>query len=237
MRTPTHVPTALMIHGAGGGGWEWNLWRGVFEAEGIDCIAPDLVPASAGLAGTGFGDYLAQLHAAVREVEAPVLVGASLGGLLAVALAAHVPARALVLVNPLPPSPWHAALPPRAPWPAVVPWGREASLEGTRRAMPDADDAACLYAFRRWRDESGTVLEAARGGIGLARPGCPVLVIASVADTDVPPQVSAALATAWEASLLRVDGSHVGPLLGRQAARVAAQAGAWLNGLPGFRSV
>ena len=46
----------LLVHGAGGGGWEWNLWRGVFEAADIAVVAPDLQLVAAGLAATGFGD-------------------------------------------------------------------------------------------------------------------------------------------------------------------------------------
>ena len=44
------------------------------------------------------------------------------------------------------------------------------------------------------------------------------------------PALTAALATEWEASLLRATAvSHVGPLLGRGAADCAAQARAWLS--------
>jgi pimeloyl-ACP methyl ester carboxylesterase len=61
------------------------------------------------------------------------------------------------------------------------------------------------------------------------RPSPPCLVIASGDDRDVPAGTSAALAAAWRADLHRVPGSHVGPLLGRDAAAVAAHAVAWLN--------
>ena len=217
-----------MIHGAGGGAWEWNVWRGVFEAEGLACEAPDLVPVAGGIAATRFEDYAGQVGQAAREGD--VLVGASLGGLLALACAAAVRPAALVLVNALPPAPWHSMLPGREAYPAVIPWGSDATLAGTRKAMPDADDAACLYAFRRWRDESGAVMNAARGGVVVERPACPVLVMASEADEDVPIVASAALAEGFGASLVRLPGaSHVGPLLGHRAARCAAQAVAWVQ--------
>ena len=131
-----------------------------------------------------------------------------------------------VLVNPLPPEGL-----PSPPRPAVVPWGRAASLAGTRRAMPDADDSAALYAFRRWRDESGQVLDQACAGVGIAPVRAPVLVLASDEDEDVPPAASEALARRLGARLQRWPGSHVGPLLGRQAAVAAEQAVEWLNGI------
>ena len=34
---PRHV---LLIHGAGGGGWEWNLWAPVLKARGFAVAAP-----------------------------------------------------------------------------------------------------------------------------------------------------------------------------------------------------
>lgn len=222
------VRAALLVHGAGGGGWEWNVWCRVFAAHGIECNAPDLQPSSDDVAATTFADYATQVRAAIEAMPQPcALVGASLGGLLAMACADA--ADALVLVNPLPPLPWAAQLPPRQ-WPEAMPWRREARLASTRASLPDADDATALFAFRRWRDESGAVLRAAQAGIAIATPHCPVLCIASAQDEAVPPVLTAALAAAWAASLLRVPSpSHVGPLLGRDAAQVVAQAIAWLS--------
>ncbi len=224
----TAVRAALLVHGAGGGGWEWNVWRGVFEAAGIAVVTPDLQPVAAGLAATGFDDYRQQARDALRALPRPrAVVGASLGGLFALGIADA--ADAVVLVNPLPPAPWHASLPART-WPDVVPWRRDARLNGTRRALPDADDATALFAFRHWRDESGPVLHAAYAGVPVARPSCPLLLIASREDEDVPPAIAQAIAAAWRAEVLQtLSPSHVGPLLGRDAAGIAGQAVEWLN--------
>lgn len=228
------VVHALLIHGAGGGGWEWNAWRRVLAAEGIHAVVPDLVPASGGLAGTRFADYRAQVvDAALGLPQARVLVGASLGGLLALAAAPYVQPAAVVLVNPLPPAPLHALLPARAAPGPVVHWGRDATLAGTRRSLPDADDATCLYAWRRWRDESGAVLAEALGGIVVPVPACPVLVLASRHDGDVPAAVSRQLAEHLQAQHVAVDGSHVGPLLGRDCVGSARLVATWLK--PGAR--
>jgi alpha-beta hydrolase superfamily lysophospholipase len=225
---PEASRSALFVHGAGAGGWEWNTWLGVFAAAGVQVAAPDLAASPSGLEHTGFDDYLRQVRETVRGLPRPrALVGASLGGLLAACAADQ--ADALVLVNPLSPTPWHAQLPTRE-WPDVVPWRRDARLSSTRRALPDADDATALFAFRHWRDESGAVMRTAHAGVDVDRPACPVLCIASQVDEDVPPALTAALAMEWRADLLRVPAvSHVGPLLGRAAADVAAQALAWLS--------
>jgi predicted alpha/beta hydrolase family esterase len=215
---------ALLVHGAGGGAWEWNVWRRVFAAAGVRADAIELVPAPRGLAGTRLADYVAQVRAAALALPSPrALVGASLGGLLAAMVADAVEADALVLVNPL----LRVAARRRESADGVVRWSRT-GLERTRRAMPDADDAACLYAAARWRDESAAVLDEA-WSTDLARPLCRVLVLASELDNDVPAAATRTLAVDWGADFALSRGaSHVGPLLNRDAAHAAELVLAWL---------
>lgn len=216
----------VCVHGAGGGGWEWAIWARVLGARGFEVCAPDLMPCARGLAATRLEDYRGQVLDWCRGLsEAPVLVGASLGGLLALTVVREVHASALVLVNPLQPS----GLVDSLPSPSIVPWRSRGTFASTRRAMPDADDAARMHAFRRWRDESGAVLDEARAGVPIEAPACPVLVFASEHDTDVPAQSSGLLAATLEADFETVAGaSHVGPLLGRSAARTAERVADWL---------
>lgn len=221
------IAHAVLVHGAGGGGWEWDLWRRVLEAHGIACHAPDLVPSLSGLASTRLDDYIRQVDAAMESLPRPrALIGASMGGLIAIAAAGR--ADALVLVNPLPPAPWAADLPPRQ-WPDVVPWRREARFDSTCRALADADEATRLHAFRRWRDESGAVLREAHAGIAAEAPACRMLCIASSTDSDVPCEITRRLATAWRSDFIEADASHVGALIGRNAAAIARQAASWLS--------
>jgi pimeloyl-ACP methyl ester carboxylesterase len=221
----------LLVHGAGGGAWEWNLWRGVLDANAIAVHALELQPAAAGLGATTLEDYLVQVRDALQALPHPrVLVGASLGGLLAAMCADQ--ADALVLVNPLPPAPWHRELPQRDWNDEVVHWQRNARLATTRDALDDADDASAIFAFRHWRGESAAVLRQAQAGIEMARPACPALLIASAWDEDVPPEIIFAMSREWQVERLEtLASSHVGPLLGREAPDIARQAVAWLNRL------
>lgn len=216
---------ALLVHGAGGGAWEWNAWERVLRAHGARVLAPELVPAPGGLRTTRLTDYATRLRDASRTLpDRRVLVGASLGGLLAMQLADELAASALVLVNPLLPG---AVAARDDEVDGIVPWSRT-SLARTRRALPDADDATVLYASARWRDESAAVLADARSATVPTRPTCRVLVLASENDDDVPPEAMRHFASAWRADFVSLPGaSHVGLMLGRDAARVAELALAW----------
>jgi pimeloyl-ACP methyl ester carboxylesterase len=99
----------MMIHGAFCGPWVFDQFRAPFEAAGHSVHAPalrfhDSARVRAGLATTSLLDYAQDLERFISRLdEPPVLVGHSLGGLLAQMLAARGLARALVLLAPSPP--------------------------------------------------------------------------------------------------------------------------------------
>ncbi len=193
---------------------------------------PDLQPTAAGIAATRFEDYVTQALAEAEASPLDALIGASLGGLVAAAVLARLaPAgrpRALVLVNPLPPAPWAAAMPSFVATGDVVPWRSQGRFASTQRAMPDAHFADQQLAFRQWRDESAAVLREAHAGLAMPAVAIATLVIASDADDDVPTHVSAAYASGLGASLLRFPGGHLAPVMGASAAASARAALQWL---------
>lgn len=206
----------LLIHGGGGGGWEWAVWRRVLEAHGHSVLAPDLQPASGGLAGTGLADYLAQLRALPGPWEA--VAGASLGGRLALELAAGVAVPRLLLINPL------LQAPPEPVRPAVIDWVDLPQRASTRRALPDADPGALAWAHARWRDESGrAITEAGCWPIPALPPRTKVSLLLSREDREVPPDAAATWAARHRHALRWTEASHAGPLLGRAAAEFAEQ--------------
>lgn len=226
-------PVALMIHGAGGGGWEWKFWQEEFERAGWKVIAPDLMPAKAGIAATTAEDYIEQVvQAATAAGEQPVLIGASMGGILALKAAERLKPRAIVLVNSVPPAgvEWSRRQ-QREEVPDVIEWSKS-PLKETADALWDSTQEVIEWAHERWRDESGAVLRALREGMPAESPACPVLVIASDKDTDIPPEVSRQVAEKYSADfVLYHEMSHVGPLLGKRARSVAKHTLGWLESL------
>lgn len=222
-------PRVVLLHGAGGGAWEWRVWGRVFTAAGVDVLAPDLQPADTGVAATTLDDYRRQVEALAGE-GGVFLVGASLGGWLALSASARVEPSARILVNPVPPAGVPGWPPERRDFPEVIPWGSQPGFEATRRSLPDGDWHAHRLAHRNWRDESGRVMSALHAGAAVESFTTPTLVIASERDGDVPPSVSRTLATELGADFILIPGaSHLGPLLGDSAIRAAEQALAWLQ--------
>jgi len=104
-------PPLVMIHGAFCGPWAFDAFRKPFEAAGFKVHAPVLRHHDAGrnpppaLGHVSLLDYASDLEALIGELdETPVLLGHSMGGLLAQMLAARGKARALVLLAPS--APW-----------------------------------------------------------------------------------------------------------------------------------
>jgi pimeloyl-ACP methyl ester carboxylesterase len=100
-----------MIHGAFCGGWCFAHWRAAYETHGFTVHAPNLrhhnsyEEALQSLEQVSTADYCADLRALIADLDTPpVIVGHSLGGLLAQMLAARTRVRALVLLAPL--APW-----------------------------------------------------------------------------------------------------------------------------------
>lgn len=224
-------PALVLVHGAGGGAWEWATWSAELAPGHRVVDAVELQPTSDGLARTGLADYRRQVSERARAHGAGVvLVGASMGGILAASVADEVAADMLVLVSPVPPVPWNRWLARPDRQPGVIPWGADRSIATTATALPDADPDVWEFAAARWRDESVLALDEALRGVAVRRPRCPVLVIAGTADVDVPWRVSQRFARAWEADYVELAGvSHVGPLLGRSARFAARVAEAWIS--------
>jgi len=105
--------TIFMIHGMWGTGEVWSNFKPFFEAQGYKVITPTLryheekyhAVAPAELGTVSLLDYAADLEAQIRALdEKPIIMGHSMGGLLAQILASRGLAEKLVLLTPAPPA-------------------------------------------------------------------------------------------------------------------------------------
>lgn len=200
----------VFVHGAFCGGWAFEMFRRPFAAAGYGTFAPDLPHHAPGadqalLARAGVRAYAKALAETCRGFESPpVLVGHSLGGLVAQMAATRIEAAALVL------------LAPSAPW-GVLPttldehgsnfgltlmgdyWRRpvEPNYAVARQVTLDRlDGAVARKTFQRFVPESGRVVmetvqwwrdPMAASAAPAFRIAAPVLAVAGGQDRVNPP--------------------------------------------------
>ena len=97
------MSTFALIHGGGGGAWDWHLVVAELRERGHDPVAVDLPTEDT---AAGWWDYADKVVEAVGDRRTSlVVVGNSLGGFTAPLVCARIPADLLVLVAGMIPAP------------------------------------------------------------------------------------------------------------------------------------
>ena len=97
-------PTLIFIHGMWSRHNVWNEWLPVFREQGYECVAMDLPGhrehgSDQQLAGAQLQTYVDAVVNVAKAYPRPVLIGHSLGGLLAQLAAQHLDLSGVVMVN------------------------------------------------------------------------------------------------------------------------------------------
>lgn len=210
-------PPLLFVHGAFVGHETFAPWLDFFAARGWRCLAPSrrgragIAPERA--AGLTIADYVDDTLKVVAALgETPIIIGHSLGGLIAQKLAELGKARAIVLVSPAPAAKLPAqpvALPTYLPMMPKILTGRPI-LPGPKgcstialNRIPEAERPAI---HRQLVHESGKVYREMIFGtckVDFAKVACPAMVVSGREDRVVAPAVAG-----WTARQLGVT-AHI----------------------------
>ena len=154
--------TIFMIHGMWGGSWYWQNYKHYLEAKGYRCVVTtlrhhDVSPKDAPhphLGTTSLLDYVDDLEQEIRALGVkPIIMGHSMGGLLAQMLAARGLAKAVVLLAPASPA-GILALTEKVTCPILVLAGKEDRITPLFVQRKIADKYKELATYREFSDHA-----------------------------------------------------------------------------------
>lgn len=207
------LPPVLFVHGSFSRGALLEPWVRHFASAGFECHAPSLPGRDPtdpdALRRLGMRDYLQALLEVRAALPAPpVVIGHSMGGLLAQQLAAASPCAALVCVASAPPGVLWAqprALPHLARLlPAILPGRPTLPSERTLRAVVFndlAENEASRLAAELVPDSGRAFRSMMLGLVRVPRAAvrCPVLCLSGGSDRNVSNGISRAIAKRYDA--------------------------------------
>lgn len=217
--------TIFMIHGMWCGSWVWENYERFFEKQGYDCVTTtlrhhDMNPQDdpdPQLGTTSLLDYAEDLEREIQQLGVtPIVMGHSMGGLLAQILASRGMAKALVLLAPAPPAGIFALTPSviKSLWGVQTTWRfwkkpiRQTFSEAVYSLLhllpPDEQNET----YDKFVYESGRAFSEIgywfldpndASSVGESKVACPVLVIAGTEDRVTPASVVRQVAKKYEA--------------------------------------
>jgi pimeloyl-ACP methyl ester carboxylesterase len=245
---PVSGTPILFIHGAFTRAERWSPWISYFSAAGYTCIAPSLPahdpPDPARLRELTFDDYLAAMIAVADGLDRPpIVIGHSMGGLIAQHLAAATPCAALALVSSA--APWRTGTTRQAMaytlsylMPVLAGRPIRANQKAARTlVLHDLSPAEQLELAPIFAYESGKAYRTMVFGGAPIAPGavtCPVLCVNGGADRLLRPSVGEDLAAYDQAEPMRFPDRGHSLVAGSIVGTVAAGVRGWIDrqGLP-----
>jgi pimeloyl-ACP methyl ester carboxylesterase len=206
----------LFVHGYFADARVFTEWLPYFADRGYDAYAVNLRGRRGSRPGTELGrtsiaDFADDASAAAKTLGSPLVVGHSMGGLVAQKLAERGDARAVALITPAPPR-GIAVLSPRL---VIKQLKYLPSILRSRLVHPAREDLRAIVANRvpvemadQFLDElspdSGRAardMSIAGVHVDAARVRCPVLVIAAEFDRFIPASIVRRIAARYQAQL------------------------------------
>ncbi|MEX2246131.1 MAG: alpha/beta hydrolase family protein [Dehalococcoidia bacterium] len=220
-RQPHHAPV-ILIHGAANSALVWTYWQRELAARGYASHAIDLRGHGAGdpldLSRTSMRDYADDVAQLVDQItQPPILVGWSMGGLVAMLAAASGRAAACVGLAPSTPARTRdASVPLREGEFGPEEYGIMSTDLDDQPAMPDLDRDERTVALASLGRESRYAHDERMAGVVVESLACPLLIVTGAADAQWPRERYDALYL--PAGYASIDGaSHWGLVLNRRA--------------------
>jgi pimeloyl-ACP methyl ester carboxylesterase len=237
----TSLPPIVFVHGAANSALVWMFWQRELASQGWASYAIDLRGHGRSdpidLSRTTMHDYAADVRSLVIQLaQKPVIMGWSMGGLVAMMVAATSHAAACVALAPsLPARQVNVSVVLRAGEFGAEEYGITSHDPAEQSEMPDLDREERTVALASLGRESRWARDQRKAGIVIESLPCPLLIVTGSADNQWPDERYDGLWLA--ADRLKVEGaSHWGLVLNRRAlATVIPAVLRWLDAAIGVR--
>ena len=214
-------PPVILVHGAANSARVWAFWQEELVRRGWSSHAIDLrghgASAPAELGTTRMADYADDVVALARALrEPPVLLGWSMGGLVALMAAAACRAAACVGLAPSAPArTLDSGVPLRAGTFGPEEYGIVDRDPERQPAMTDLDREERVVALESLGLESRFARDERKAGVVIGSAPCPILIVTGTADTLWPRRRYDGLPFAAD-HIEMVGASHWGLVLNRR---------------------
>lgn len=217
---PAHPPL-LYVHGMFGGAWMLEGLMRRLAARGRPGTALDLrghgaSPPVAALGRVSVLDYVDDALSAARALGRPIVVGHSMGGLIALKLAEADAVAAAVLLCAAPPRGISVLSPSLLPrqvkhLPALLGSRPLVAARGDADAImfnhvPPAERDALFARLVPESGRAGREISFGRIAVDPRRVRCPVLSVGALDDRFLPPRIARAIAARYHADLIELQG-------------------------------
>jgi pimeloyl-ACP methyl ester carboxylesterase len=228
-------PPIVLVHGAANSAGVWVFWQRALAERGWASYAIDLRGHGGSdridLSETTMADYADDVQSAIVQLERkPVVMGWSMGGLVAMIVAASGGATACIALAPsLPAQKRDASLKLRRGEFGADFYGITSNDLADQPAMPDLDREERTIALTSCGPESLLARDDRKAGIVIESIPCPLLIVTGTADATYPRAKYDGL---WlSAEHIDIEGaSHWGLVLGKKAVEtLIPQIDAWLE--------
>ena len=184
-------PPVLLVHGAANSAVVWRFWQQSLAHRGWASYAVDLRghgKSSGSVDGVLMSDYADDVTAIAQDLaEMPVVMGWSMGGLVAIILATRGLARACVGLAPSAPAAVRDdSVQIRNGVFGPEEYGITSENPAEQPAMADLDMEERLIALESASRESRAARDDRKAGIVIGSVSCPILVVTGSEDRDWP---------------------------------------------------
>jgi pimeloyl-ACP methyl ester carboxylesterase len=228
-------PPVILVHGAANSSGVWTYWSEALAADGWPAFAVDLrghgASGRSDLSRASMHDYLADLRQLAAQLsERPVVIGWSMGGLVAIMAAGAGLARACVGLAPSTPARTiDEAVALRVGEFGPEEYGITSADPDQQPAMPDLDHEERRIALASLGQESRYARDERKRGIAVPSLSCSLLIVTGTDDLQWPRAAYTGLHLPAD-HLVAKGASHWGLVLNRRALSTTIPAVlAWLN--------